>query len=209
MTPGSPFVVHCPHCDATASKRTLNSGNTFGSRQWTDLKLEAPMLPHYPDLAFCPKCDQPFLFSKAREADEQPQSWNAPADAPFTDDPTETQWLQALKAGVFDDPKSEQYGRVAAWHCANDPRRESPDENFEFSPAARANLESLSKLLAAKGDDSDALLLRAEIARELGDFDAALALLDLISHPDYAKPRDLLRELAQQNNSSVQLLRSD
>jgi hypothetical protein len=207
------MVVHCPNCNRKLSQRTLLSGNTFGARQWTDSKMDAPMLPHYPDLARCPSCGGFLLFSQARKATRQPKGYNEPTNAPYTPDPTEEEWLDALAQGIFDDAEEEEYGRLQAWHAANDPRRETDETGStaqttseEFSPRARANLEALEALLARKDDNPDALLLRAEIHRELGRFQESLDLLSRITDDDYAMPRDLIRQLSEQGDVLVRLL---
>jgi hypothetical protein len=43
------------------------SGNTFGAKVFSDMKRVAPMLPEFPRITICPKCNTIFWLSKAEE----------------------------------------------------------------------------------------------------------------------------------------------
>lgn len=67
MIPGPTIIISCPFCGQYAKKRTLISGNTFGSQLWSDGKKISPMLPEFPNLAICKTCDQFFWVTEAEE----------------------------------------------------------------------------------------------------------------------------------------------
>ena len=71
MTPGPILVYECPKCGALGSKRSINSGNTFGSLFWSDGYRRSPMLPDIPDLHECPTCRTPWWTSKQEPAYEE------------------------------------------------------------------------------------------------------------------------------------------
>lgn len=71
MLPGNALIVKCPHCKKEKELMTLLSGNTFGGKQWWDLKTSYPMLPHVSWVQKCPHCGQYFMYetAKSREGD--------------------------------------------------------------------------------------------------------------------------------------------
>jgi hypothetical protein len=56
MLPGPVLIIACPKCDFLMAKETIQSGNTFGARWWSNGKVDAPMLPNYPKIARCGGC---------------------------------------------------------------------------------------------------------------------------------------------------------
>ena len=48
------IVRECPHCKAQVVEEGTLSGNTVGSKIYTDGKREAKMLPDHPALVKCP-----------------------------------------------------------------------------------------------------------------------------------------------------------
>lgn len=158
-------------------KPTLNSGNTLGASYWLDNKRRAPMLPDYPDLGRCPHCGVLMRQSLARKAEVSEEfAYSLPDGADWMQNPTENDWVESLQSVMWKSADEEIYARLAAWHAANDSVREQEGKP-EFSNAALDNLRALDELLGA-GDEPYFVVLRAEIARETGDFDSALAWLE-------------------------------
>ena len=90
----------------------------------------------------------------------------------------------------------ELYVRVLAWRSANDAWRWNPNATPAFSKEQVQNLKSLSKMLDETEPNQQ--ILKAEIARELGEFDECLRLL---SHPfdeRYGYAVGFIRKLAQE-----------
>lgn len=69
--------------------------------------------------------------------------------------------------------ENEELFRLYAWHRVNDERLDSPRN---LSDAEVQNLQSL--LIRWETDEDDHVLLKAEMLRELGKFDAATVVLD-------------------------------
>lgn len=206
MTPGSPDIRHCLVCNGLVGQHTLNSGNTFGAVYWTDSKREAPMLPQYPDLGRCPHCSVLMLHSASKESNVGGQYFTLPDGVEWLVSPTEDDYLAAIEDKMFDE-EDVIGARIDAWHCANDGVRKAEREP-QFSEASLANLAALGHLLE-KEDAPNALLMRAEIARETGDFGKVLALLDKLTEEDYQKPCEQIRELARQKDMRVCRLQLD
>jgi hypothetical protein len=82
---------------------------------------------------------------------------------------------QALDDGVGDTPARERHLRIQYWWALNDVFRRQNGIDRPPDSLFRRNLQRLTELL---GNDSNDLLLRAEVAREMGQFEAASTLCD-------------------------------
>ena len=79
MMPGPDYVYQCPDCGNLITRGSLRSGNTFGAKIYSDGKRIAPMLPEFPDLTKCRKCNSIFWLSKLVELGSY--KWNDEIDA--------------------------------------------------------------------------------------------------------------------------------
>jgi hypothetical protein len=70
MLPGPDHILTCPTCKTHIRLPTLQSGNTFGARHWTDGYMHAPMLPQQPSITRCRECDTFFWLSDAEKVGE-------------------------------------------------------------------------------------------------------------------------------------------
>ena len=212
MTPGPTLVIACPHCDHLARHLTLASGNTVGARYWTDGAMFAPMLPETPAVTCCAGCGGYYWIADAREigriessAADAPRAWR---DADLVCTLSADGWLAAIATGAAGTDERELYLRLHAWWAANDPYRRAdtpPPGAPAFSPAMIDNLLRLSALTSV--DDDEYRLLKAEIARELGHFADAQALLAEPLGDDHYQPvSDLIRSFCQQEDRVVKEL---
>lgn len=178
MTIGPSNIRECPSCAKPVEQPTLGSGNTFGARQWSDGFLDAPMLPELPRLAKCPHCAALFWVEEAKQLGEcwpgQIESSRWP-EAKAIEGPNVKEFLSELPS-VEGDAEKAAFVRMRAWWRGNDRFRKGDAVAPPFSGAERANLEALARML----DDADPqqVIMKAEIARELGRFDECLKLLD-------------------------------
>ena len=76
MTPGPTLVKKCSECMQLVTQQTILSGNTIGSRFWTDGKRHFPMLPDFPQLVECPHC-QAFVWIEELEQVGDMDSWES------------------------------------------------------------------------------------------------------------------------------------
>jgi hypothetical protein len=191
------IVRECPHCKAHVVQEETVSGNTIGAIYWTDGKREAKMLPDHPWLAKCPVCAGLFWVDEALEVDS---GFDAAKGKQQVLAPSEKELLSFLTAPALPRDK-ELYLRVRAWRSANDAWRRNPNATPAFSKDQVQNLHALSAML----DESvpNQRILKAEISRELGEFDKCLSLL---SHPfekDYEFTVGFIRKLAEDRVRAV------
>jgi hypothetical protein len=187
-----PIVRECPHCRAHVVQEDTLSGNTFGATFWTDGKREAKMLPDHPWLAKCPICNFLFWIDEAVEVDT---GFDAAKGKQQVLAPSGKEMLEFLSGSALPRDK-EMFLRVAAWRSANDAWRRVLNATPAFSKDLVQNLHVLSEML----DESEPnqRILKAEIARELGEFDECLGLL---SHPfdeRYGHAVGFIKKLAEE-----------
>jgi hypothetical protein len=208
LTPGPTLIQQCPSCTNAVRQFTIGSGNTFGARFWTDGYMDAPMLPLLPALVKCPHCKELIWIEDAKELGEvgwgtgNEDKWSA---ARAVKDPDEGDYLKAAA-----EPKlardREIYARRRAWWLANGPARDNPKGSTQWTPERKKNLERLSSLLDTSKDDE--LIAKAEIARELGNFDQCRKLLGRRVGKDWRNAASLIKRLAKEKKDRVELLPS-
>lgn len=215
MIPGPDQVIACPYCSVLAKHMTLVSGNTIGARVWTDGKRVAPMLPRLPSVVECRSCGECFWLADAKKVgtvkhyglggEQVDPAWAA---APGLQEPTEEAYYRALRKGLAANPKQERTLRILTWWRGNDTVRETPDSEDARvaggSEARRENLEALARLLD-EGDENDRVM-KAEVFRELGEFESALQLLERVTKPEYGAVVHQLRSLCEAGDKFVRQL---
>jgi hypothetical protein len=91
--------------------------------------------------------------------------------------------------------------RVAAWRSANDAWRRNPNATPAFSKDQEQNLKALSDMLDEK--EPNQRILKAEIARELGEYDKCLRLLSQDFDERYGYAVGFIKKLAEEKVRAV------
>ena len=208
-TPGPTLIKKCKSCEGFVKQRTIASGNTFGARYWTDGKVDASMLPMTPSAVRCPHCHSLLWISSLEEVGEIPGSrgfgvprpeYDHSFDShPFIDNLETDDYLMALRKGELSKDQ-EVYLRTMYWRLMNDPRRRSQSP-IAFSVEEQENLRNLLPLVYEM--DESSRLIRAEIHRELGEFEECEKALDYDFSEDYIPAAVTIYMLQEEKNSSV------
>ena len=176
MIPGPPELFKCPSCDEILCRGSIMSGNTFGSRLFSDGKTISPMLPDFPQIAECLGCDE-ILWLEGNEVNE--------ADLVYPDKiyVQRAKFLNAFKLnaaihrGMAKNLAQEIYIRRYIVWAINDRVRSNekifPDDNFKN--IWDENQSFLIDLLNENNIDHRFLLI--EMYRNRGDFYKAYNLL--------------------------------
>jgi hypothetical protein len=160
-------------------------------------------------------------------------AWTAAEEAT---EPTEEEYYQALQAGLAGNADQERTLRILAWWRRNDAFRGIPMDdptglsqtqqartraiwpnwsrrNADFidipqpvSGPCRENLEALGRRLDEENDKNR--LMKGELLRELGDFDAAKLALSSVTTSKYAEAASYLSALCDARDPGVKLLGS-
>jgi hypothetical protein len=193
MLPGPVYLYRCTFCEGLFSRDTLTSGSTFGAQYRSGGQMNARMLPRTPPLVTCPHCQELFCMAEhdveyrdffpgwrlmgepmpeavARKKVHDDLAWQY-RDVPGYALATPDQCVDYVQSHNM--AENEQDLRLYAWHRVNDERMESPRS---LSYEEFQNLQSL--LMGWKIEDEDGILIRAEMLRELGQFNGAAAVLD-------------------------------
>ena len=202
MLPGPTKIRRCSDCSNLIEQPTIMSGNSFGAKFWTDGKMKAPMLPDEPRLVKCPHCSA-LIWIEEMEEVEEVMPWDQTEISirakPFIV-PKFRAYTSLLKA-VEHTREKEKYLRIRAWWAGNDKRRTAATKK-DMSKGEKQNLQSLVELLDST-DEQDRLM-KAEIKRELGQFEEAKASLEGEFSDELADIVSLIRQLIQHREVFVQ-----
>lgn len=194
MILGPAIIKQCSACSKLIKQFTIQSGNTFGAKFWTDGKHEAPMLPDQPWLVICPHCHAPLWINELEPLGES-NLWGKWNDN-FTDAlhyklPSLDDYFSSLKQGVNESWK-ERYIRLRAWWAGNDLRR-NQETDIPMSAREAANLAVFATMLDES--DADERVIKAEVLRELSHFDEAKELLtSAVDQPVVAMIKGLIEK---------------
>ena len=212
MIPGPDKVIEYPQCGTLARVFTLVSGNTFGARNWSDGKSEAPMLPRRPKVSRCLNCSHYYWVSNAKIVGEVetiggPDLGVDPTwlKAPMVEEPSFTEYLEAIELGLAKTTEEEEFLRVMAWWRDNDRYRENPEEH-SLGPSGRSpeSDANLRRLLSVFRDDTwQGDIMKSEIYRQSGDFDQAISLLENLPTEAPEEVVSRLQGLAMESNPKV------
>lgn len=196
MLRGPDIMRACRECGGAIAQPVLRSGNTFGARLWTDGFRRAPMLPMMPWLVECPHCKALLWID---EQQENP-AWESLSGVPVVRAPAIERFRDMLVT-VGGDRRKEAFLRRHLWWDGNHARRDPKKPQLPLGEAERENLMALVALLGVK--DPEDRIFRAEALRELGEFDQALAVLDVEFDDEYEEIVQQIRRLARERNPWV------
>jgi hypothetical protein len=199
MTLGPARIMKAPGCEKLVKFATIMSGNTFGATFWTDGKREAPMLPDQPWLRKSPLENVMFWSDECEEVGKEPVLGNKGDDLKFAVEPSEEDYFLALNEGIAKTEQQEFYLRMRLWWSGNDFIRKKERESLTMP-----HLHNLRVFLALlKDEDDNQRLIKAEVLRELSQFEEALALLQSNFPEGYARAVAKIQQLAQQGEARV------
>lgn len=198
MLPAHSALLRCPHCGALKEVLQLMSGNTFGATLWSDGKEIAPMLPRVSRIQRCPTCGKYFFYSLDVTAGTSNRYGSQSGELPL-------EYLKEAFAQIQSIGHYEYSFRMAILWAFNDRYGDMEQLDIPIEEWAY-HVDNVHHLVQM---DIDALL-RAELFREIGDFDKAIQILQ--SHEVADNLKDLQRQLlqqAQQHNRKVFALYGD
>lgn len=192
MLPANAALLRCPHCGALKEIFQLASGNTFGATLWSDTKQIAPMLPRVSYIQRCPSCGRYFFYSQNVKAGSSNSYGGGSGELPL-------EYLKEALIQLQPTGNDEQSLRFYILWAFNDRYghkevSEIPAEEWEF------HMDNIQHLLQMNIDT----LVRAELYREMGDFEQAIQILNSLEVVDNMKSiHSQLLQQAQQHNRKV------
>ena len=198
MLPGPSYVYECQSCSGLFVRRSISSGNTSRAKFRSDGQMSAPMLPITPLLVACPHCKSSIFWPFMEEVDsyetydltgifdvgemlpeslvlrlEKKAKKQKYQDVVRYEHASSQQIFEFIQRGSFDS-SYELPLRLLCWQRSNDERSEGGRIELEFDE--RGNLQKLLLLVDQSSDSYR--LLKAEIFRQLAQFDEARFMLD-------------------------------
>lgn len=198
MLPAHASLLRCPHCGAKKEVLQLMSGNTCGSTLWSDTKHIAPMLPRVSYIQRCPSCGKYFFYTQEVEAGTSDRYSFQTGDLPL-------EYLKQALTQLQPIGDDEYLLRFYILWAFNDrygdmEQSDIPDEEWEY------HMDNIRHLLQMNIDT----MLRAELYREIGDFEQAIQILQSLELEDNMKEfHSQLLQQAQQHNRKVFALYGD
>ncbi len=197
---GAPSYKCCDHCQQPVAIIPLLSGNPIGGTLWSDGYMDAPQLPEQKLLGKCAHCGEISCLPELQDYADPAAVDNA-ADHAF-EPLTLDDYLMLVGHIDLIDASYHLYVRLKCWQLSNHPRRQADSER----PLSESEKENLQQMLMLFGDDEPDRLLKAEVFRQLGDFERAEnALLG----PFHSQAGDIvlrLRELVRQRQSQLAVI---
>lgn len=228
MIPGIDHVYKCPNCGSLIARKSIVSGNTFGAKVYSDGKRIAPMLPDFPNLTKCVKCNTFLWLSKlkdlirmehrssllkkldklgkrlgfSRSKNQDYGYWNNEVYAEFL---SIEDGFKAISLNFARDDQERKHIREHIWQSYNDRKRDGiamfDDENDR--KRWENNCKELLSLLDLAASTEKIMI--AEIHRNLGRFeDCKTIIQSLDSEFDWLKEK-LIAECNDSNPWVVQL----
>ena len=203
MMPGSDEYFKCSNCDQVYSRGSLMSGNTFGAKLFSDGKNIAPMLPEFPRIVKCKKCNTFFWLIEENEVTLSKKNKNI-EEAVFL---TIYEIQEAIDLNISKNNKELEYLRIRLWWALNDKIREN--DNIGFDKNEKILYESNCKILIELLDKNNLneKIMIAELFRNIGNYNECKKIMKTIKNKDYNWIKDIFENECQKNNSKVILLR--
>lgn len=206
MIPGQADIIECPHCKSHKDIVSLLSGNTFDAKIWSDNKVIYPMLPKASFIQKCPNCGKYFFLNENCFVGKSQN---------ITLDTGKLNYFE-LKEVYYDvycnentnlsDKEKQAILWEILWSFNDRYKRKSEDKNSSDSITIpnieHLYIETIVKDLVNYVDDH---LLKAELYREIGNFDEAFREIYQAS-PSKFSPDCLIQNclaLIKEHNSDV------
>ena len=230
MLRGPNIIRKCSECSGLIKQITILSGNTFDARFWTDGQTDA-CLPSTPCVFMkCPHCLSPGWIEEQERVGEVEVKVGDYPDPGFSDpfaamrneiNPEEKIARMSLYpearevcAAEFDDfileldrqnlDKSRMlYLRIRAWWAGNDKRRYDNHIKPLMTDDELKNLQLLDQIFNITNENDR--IMKAEIKRELGQFDEAEDILkEPFEEEDLLHSASFIKDLIQHRNQLVE-----
>lgn len=195
MIPAYCKLALCPHCGGEKEIVQIMSGNTYGAWLWSDSKQVAPMLLHVSPIQKCPTCGHYYFLEHANIKEgntySDEEGWLSFDDA-----------IEAFNA-LNDDERQQRLELltiIIVW-AFNDMIRDGEEPSQEQYEVFKTMVSNNLKQPILSNNE----LLKAELYREIGDFDKCLAILGKFNPEDefLADIRKRIMDKAQKQEDKV------
>lgn len=184
MTPGRPQILTCPNCGQTKEIMSLNSGNTFGAKYWSDNKRIAPMLPEISYVQNCSHCKKYFIRSRQKTVYAKS---GYSSDRGLLSFAEMKEAFAQLSQEKFHNKQEEAAVRMMLHHAYNDYYFRNGSHRTVADADKKLFRENALWLIENFITDN---VMKAEFYREVGDMKKAKALIEKVTGDN-----DFMKEL--------------
>ncbi len=188
MLPGNNRIVTCPFCGTEKELFSLDSGNSFGVVKWSDAKMIYPMMPSVPPLQRCPECGK-FYWTDDQEMRYSERSFGEIGWITWPEVEEAYRQLTAAETAV---DKHYQEFRLFCWWAFNDYFYRGEEKHEPTPEDIRLRNRILEELLPVWQGQ----LIGAEVLREMGRFNEAIAWIDGLDD-EQKEPKEVAARLLQ------------
>ncbi|MDR1183108.1 MAG: hypothetical protein LBL13_14160 [Bacteroidales bacterium] len=166
------------------------------------------MLPDFPNLTKCKKCNNIFWISDLKPIGEYGHRGNNNIEKSLWETAESVIFLDIndlfVALGIENDSRREKTIRIWIWWAFNDRIRET-GEALSLEPSDKERWENNCRILINILDDSDfnEKLMIADLYRNLGEFDNCIEIIDNIKQDDINWAKDPMKYLAKKNIPQV------
>ena len=211
MLPGPIIIYQCPKCDNLLYRESLMSGNTFGAKSYSDGKRIAPMLPSFPNLTICSKCNTVFWIKDAIEVGSYEwendeginENWKNAQKVRFLTIEEYSETLHTLIPSTLEDLI---YISQEIWWGFND-RIRNGEELFSSDSDKELWTENVNSLLELLDlNNVNQKIMIAELYRNMGRFEKCMEVLGSIEIPQLSWLKTKFEKECNDKNTKVFLL---
>jgi hypothetical protein len=168
----------------------------------------AMMLPEYPNITKCEKCNTIFWLEEECEVGTC-NAWDEPESlytkVSYANFLTIEEYFKALELyGITRNEEDEFYIRQKIWWSYNDRVRWKGKEQFKNNDDRilwKSNLDRFLELLDEL--DINHLIMSAEIYRNFGDFEKCMSIIRGIKEPDFENIKDAFEKACTDKKTKV------
>lgn len=197
---GEPLFKLCDNCNQPVAIVPMLTGNPIGGALWSDGYMDAPQLPEQELLGKCAHCGE--ILSLAELPDHPDPAAIGNADDHAFEHLAMDDYGLLIENFEQVDASYHLFLRLKYWQLGNHPRRESETE----IPLSGQETENLQQMLLLFGDDEPDRLLKAEVFRQLGEFERAESALVGPFQPQVKDLVARLRELVRLRQSTLDVI---
>lgn len=208
MMPGPNIIYKCPKCGNLIRNCSISSGNTFDAIRYSDGKVIAPMMPQYPAITKCQKCNEIFWLDEElevgtyyeHESKQHQSEWLKADEASYL---SMLDYANLLNSKNKELIRDEYLIRLLLWWHFND-RVRANEEMFNSNEEILIWKDNLVRLLDILDiDEIQDRITAAEIYRSIGRFSKSKSLLKSITDVQFQPVKKLISDACDIKSTKV------
>lgn len=199
MIPSNARLLTCPKCGSKKNILSYASGNTFNGEVWSDLKKIYQMLPEPSFVQKCPDCGSYYLLSRQETVEYDEEFSFENGELSYSE---LKEAYEELKSTIDLDSSEELEILMMIVHAHNDLYY----RNYGVSNENRWSRDEFRKYvlhLIEMLTESNQQLYKAELYREIFEFDNSLKVLDDIDEESAGCVYEDIRFLAERSIPNI------